>query len=72
MQRYVYRRPFDFGRRLKLPVILVDAVVAPLSLPDYPDVENVSPYETDEEVVTVEATGGTPPYSYAITSQTLL
>ena len=51
---------------------LFAAAAAPLSLPDYPDVENVSPYETDEEVVTVEATGGTPPYSYAITSQTLL
>jgi hypothetical protein len=40
-----------------------------LILPNYPDVENTSPFETDESIVTVEASGGSVPYSYAITSQ---
>ena len=26
MRRYVYRRPFDFGQRLRLSVVLVDVV----------------------------------------------
>lgn len=41
----------------------------PLALPDYPDVENESPFETDESIVTVAATGGSAPVSYSITAQ---
>jgi hypothetical protein len=41
----------------------------PLTLPDYPDVENESPYEQDEAIVTVAATGGSAPVSYSIEAQ---
>jgi hypothetical protein len=40
-----------------------------LTLPDYPDVENESPFEQDESIVTVAATGGSAPVSYSIEAQ---
>lgn len=40
-----------------------------LSLTDYPDVTNESPYANDESIVTVAASGGSTPYSYKILSQ---
>jgi len=45
------------------------SAVAPLTLPDYPDVENESPYADDESIVTVAATGGSAPVSYSIEAQ---
>lgn len=45
------------------------SAVVPLSLPDYPDVENESPFEQDEAIVTVAATGGSAPVSYSLTAQ---
>jgi hypothetical protein len=55
-----------------IPLTVASACsAAPLNLPDYPDEENASPFEQDEEICTVQATGGTPPYTYEIISQTL-
>jgi hypothetical protein len=44
---------------------------APLALAD-DAFSNSSPFDLDESIDTVAATGGTPPYQYEILSQTLL
>jgi hypothetical protein len=46
------------------------SAAAPLTLPD-DSFENASPFEQDEEIGTVAATGGTPPYTYEILTQIL-
>jgi hypothetical protein len=50
-------------------VVETTSAVVPLTLPDYPDVENESPFELDEIITTVAATGGSAPVSYSIEAQ---
>ena len=69
MQRYVYRRPFDFGERRGFSVLLI-RLLTPLTLGDY-EFENASPYDVDEVIGTMTATGGTSPYKYRIVSETM-
>ena len=69
MQRHVYRRPFDFGERKGFSVLWI-RVLTPLTLGNYA-FENASPYDVDESIGTVAATGGTPPITYEILSQTV-
>ena len=69
MQRHVYRRPYDFGERKGFSVLLI-RVLTPLTLGDY-EFENESPYDVDEVIGTVTATGGTSPYKYRIVSETM-
>jgi len=69
MQRHVYRRPFDFGERKGFSVLWI-RVLTPLTLGDY-GFENDSPYDVDESIGTVAATGGTTPYAYRIVSESM-
>jgi len=60
----------DPGAMYRPRVKAFPAAVAPLALGDY-GFENASPYDVDEVIGTVTATGGTAPYVYSILTQTV-